>query len=174
MQYFKQWILFTVIITSTHLVHAQNFNSENKVKEILGFKEGTYETVLAESKFTDNTFCEDALLELKFIEIEKQKSLTLVIGEKLSFPELQEKKYFLSSEKGCTLKLTNEVKKNELIQFIHSDCPKNKEVFTKEHRLTSKDNSITYTYTFTDNINKKPKPVTQLCVYQIYKKEYKK
>lgn len=168
MENFKLLIFYCLLLPI--LAQAQNFKGVNKIKEILEFKEGTYETVLNESKYTDTSFCEDAFVDLKFIEIEKPKSLTLVIGERFSFPELQEKKYYLSSEKNCTLILTNEIKKNELVQIINADCPKNKEVFSKEHRLTQLENKITYSYTFNDSNSKKAKSNTQSCVYKFNKK----
>lgn len=104
-------------------------------------KEGHYDTVVNIKNKAD--FCEEE--ELDILLQEDDKDLTLTIGPKLVFAELQKPESVSKSEKNCKVTTTTSVGTNTLKQSITETCGK-KMNYLKVHSFKLEKDTIEYTF----------------------------
>lgn len=120
-------------------------------------KEGHYDTILNEAHPV--AFCQDE--ELDILLQEDASELTLTIGPKLVFAELEKSESLTESGKNCKVKTTNTFSENSLKQTISETCGK-KRIYLKTHLFKLNGDTLEYSF----NSEKK----TETCKYKFLKK----
>lgn len=133
-----------------------NFISKKEFLQKFPLKEGHYDTLVDAAKPV--SFCE--VEELDILLHEDNQELTMTIGPKLVFAQLQKTENTTNEDKNCKVKTINTLATNSLKQVISETCGKKLNYF-KTHEF--KINGDTLEYSFTTD--KK----TEICKYKFLK-----
>lgn len=139
--------LFCSVILQPHFLFASD-KLEGRIPP------GQYLASPISSSNSENLLCEDEELQVQWVNMEGQSTLT--IGSKISLPRLGESSFSESSLPDCLLRYVNTNKNKNFEQKVIKTCKDKKFNFTKVSSLKIENNYFTYTYSVTTEKRKKP------------------
>jgi hypothetical protein len=113
---------------------------------------GALEQVRSKIKFTEGSYdlrskdagCEEGYVELELVG--DDDNVTLRLGEKVAFANLEKPTSHHEAEKGCSFDYTTKFGDNEINQVTKYECPKNKKanyVYTQKIQFAGADLNYT-------------------------------
>jgi hypothetical protein len=119
---------------------------------------GNYTTVVSSGQNWE--FCQNEELDIELHEIDSQ--LTLTIGPRLVFPDLQSKRIASKLGKNCVVTTSNDLKANSLQQVVTEICGKKTE-YMKTHSFQLIGDVLNYKFL--------DQGKTQICDFKFMKTE---
>lgn len=155
---------FLMSYASVTFAKKMEIKSLESIKTTLSLTAGRYDTVVAQSNFTLPDVCEPAELDFELIDINGE--VTLTVGPKLVFANLQASETVSKVEESCEYKILNKIEPKKLTQKISQTCSKKEYNFVKNRILEFKGREVIYSFNESPSQNKKAAK-KNICVYSL-------
>lgn len=162
-------LIFVAALLSVGSALAETKVQEHKrtlseIQTTVGAKEGSYE--FSAQGADPSGLCENQVADLEWVQT--GPSVTLAIGTRLSFSNLESDRSQDTDDEGCVSTDQNKIEKHKLIQTVENVChdkAKAAQNYTNVHTLDFAGETIKYIYQHQEP-GKKPVKTTCLMKYQ--------
>lgn len=112
---------------------------KKEILKQLNFTEGQYEVVVPKTKATD--FCEDEILKIEVIE--DKDDVTLLIGSKLAFPDINKATVNFESNPNCITTQSTQLESKKLTLWRSEKCADDKKkIIPREFQINFKNDVV--------------------------------